>query len=92
MATNRAAIRKQLEEGLNAIFGETYRNLPEEWPMVFDRETSSKAFEEVATSYQALLTKMETAAATTGAKINSLLYEGFVERLKRDLTDEVNRS
>jgi hypothetical protein len=53
---------------------------------------ASKAFEEVATSYQALLTKMETAAATTGAKINSLLYEGFVERLKRDLTDEVNRS
>lgn len=46
MAINRAAIRKQLEEGLNAIFGETYRNLPEEWPMVFDRETSSKAFEE----------------------------------------------
>ena len=53
---------------------------------------ANKAFEEVATSYQALLTKMEQAAASTGAKVNSLLYEGFVGRLKQDLMDEVNRS
>jgi hypothetical protein len=53
---------------------------------------ASKAFEQVATSYTALLQKMEQEAAVAGSKINTLLYEGFVGRLKQDLTDEVNRS
>ena len=53
---------------------------------------ASKAFEQVATSYQELLTKMEGQAAVAGAKINTLLYEGFLGRLKQDLSDEVSRS
>jgi len=53
---------------------------------------ANKAFEQVATSYQALLTKMEAQAAVAGAKINTLLYEGFLGRLKQDLSDEVSRS
>jgi hypothetical protein len=53
---------------------------------------ASKAFEQVATSYQELLNKMTGAAAVAGTKIQTLLYEGFVGRLKQDLQDEVNRS
>jgi len=53
---------------------------------------ASKVFEQVATSYQEMLTKMEAGAAVAGAKINTLLYEGFVNRLKNELMDEVNRS
>lgn len=46
MAMNRADFRKQLQEGLNAIFGLEYRRYPEEWREIFDIETSMKAFEE----------------------------------------------
>lgn len=53
---------------------------------------ANKAFEQVATSYTALLRKMEEDAAVAGAKINTFLYEGFVWRLKQDLTNEVNQS
>lgn len=46
MAMNRMAFRKQLQEGLNAVFGMEYRRYPEEWRDIFDIETSTKAFEE----------------------------------------------
>ncbi len=43
---NRADYRKQLQEGLNAVFGLEYNRYPEEWRQVFDVETSTKAYEE----------------------------------------------
>lgn len=43
---NRNTFPARLEEGLNAIFGMTYRDLPEEWPALFDTEKSRRAFEE----------------------------------------------
>lgn len=46
MAINRTAINKQLQVGLNAVWGLEYKQLPEEWRMVFDVNTSKKAFEE----------------------------------------------
>lgn len=46
MVMNRNQFRKQLQEGLNAIFGLEYRRYPEEWRDIFDIETSMKAFEE----------------------------------------------
>ena len=46
MAMNRADFRKQLQEGLNAVFGMEYKRYPEEWRDIFDIETSTKAFEE----------------------------------------------
>jgi len=46
MAMNRAAFRKQLQEGLNAVFGMEYKQYPEEWKDVFDVTTSEKAYEE----------------------------------------------
>ena len=46
MTMNRAKFRKQLQEGLNTIFGMEYERYPEEWKQLFDTESSSKAFEE----------------------------------------------
>lgn len=46
MAMNRASFPKDLEEGLNAHFGQEYREYPEEYTGVFDTFTSTKAWEE----------------------------------------------
>lgn len=43
---NRTDFRRQLQEGLNAVFGLEYDRYPEEWRDVFDVETSQKAYEE----------------------------------------------
>lgn len=51
MAMTRATWPKDLEEGLNAHFGMTYRELPEEWRMVFTIESSKKSFEEDVLEY-----------------------------------------
>lgn len=37
---------RELQEGLNAVFGKEYRRYPEVWRSLFDVETSAKAFEE----------------------------------------------
>ena len=46
MAMNRADFRKQLQEGLNTVFGMEYARYPEEWKYIFAIERSMKAFEE----------------------------------------------
>jgi len=46
MALNRADFRKQLQEGLNAVFGMSYKSYPEQWREFFAVNTSRKAFEE----------------------------------------------
>lgn len=46
MAMNRASFPKQLEPGLNTLFGLSYKQYPEQWRGVFDFNTSAKAFEE----------------------------------------------
>ena len=46
MALNRADFRKQLQEGLNTVFGMAYKSYAEEWRGIFKVETSAKAFEE----------------------------------------------
>jgi hypothetical protein len=43
---SRSQFRKQLQEGLNAIFGLEYKRYPEEWREIFDVYKSTKAFEE----------------------------------------------
>lgn len=43
---NRAQFRKQLQRGLNAVFGLEYRRYPEQWKDIFDVESSDKAYEE----------------------------------------------
>jgi len=43
---NRARFRKQLQEGLNTVFGLEYRRYEQEWRPIFDVANSSKAYEE----------------------------------------------
>jgi hypothetical protein len=42
MAMNRAQFKKQLQEGLNTVFGLEYRRHPEQWRKIFDVETENK--------------------------------------------------
>ena len=46
MAISRAQLVKELEPGLNALFGLEYKQYGEQWAEIFDTETSDRAFEE----------------------------------------------
>jgi hypothetical protein len=46
MAINRAQLAKELEPGLNALFGMEYSRYENEHAEIFDQETSDRAFEE----------------------------------------------
>ena len=46
MAMNRAQFARQLQEGLNTVFGLEYKRWPEEWRYHVEVEKSKKAFEE----------------------------------------------
>lgn len=42
MAMNRAQFKKQLQDGLNTVFGLEYDRYPEEWRMIFDVESEGR--------------------------------------------------
>ena len=46
MAISRAQLVKELEPGLNALFGLEYKQYANEWNEIFDTEASDRAFEE----------------------------------------------
>ena len=46
MAINRAQLAKELEPGLNALFGLEYARYENEAAQIFDQESSDRAFEE----------------------------------------------
>ena len=46
MPMNRSQFKKQLQDGLNTVFGMEYRRYPEQWRDILDVETSVKAYEE----------------------------------------------
>ena len=46
MAISRAQLVKELEPGLNALFGLEYKQYADEWTEIFETETSDRAFEE----------------------------------------------
>ena len=46
MAINRAQLAKELEPGLNALFGMEYSRYEAEHEEIFETETSDRAFEE----------------------------------------------
>jgi hypothetical protein len=50
MAISRAQLVKELEPGLNALFGLEYKNYANEHAEIFDTENSDRAFEEVMLS------------------------------------------
>ncbi len=43
---NRATFRKELQEGLNTVFGMEYKRYAQEWRPIFEVENSVKAYEE----------------------------------------------
>jgi len=66
MAMNRALFKKQLQEGLNTVFGLEYRQYPEEWRDCFKVENSTKAYEEdtLMSGLGAAVVKAEGAGVT----------------------------
>ena len=46
MAINRAQLAKELEPGLNALFGMEYSRYEAQHTEIYDTETSDRAFEE----------------------------------------------
>ena len=46
MAISRSQLVKELEPGLNALFGLEYKNYASEHAQIFDQENSDRAFEE----------------------------------------------
>lgn len=63
---NRAQFARQLQQGLNTVWGLEYRSHPEEWRRVFQVENSKKAFEEdqLVTGFGAAVVKPEGSAIT----------------------------
>ena len=61
MAISRAQLAKELEPGLNALFGLNYDNYTEEFSEIFAQETSDRAFEEevLITGFGSAPTKTE---------------------------------
>jgi hypothetical protein len=66
MAMTRAQFAKQLQQGLNTVWGLEYRSHPEEWRRVFQVENSKKAFEEdqLVSGFGAAVVKPEGSAIT----------------------------
>jgi hypothetical protein len=66
MAMTRAQFARQLQQGLNTVWGLEYRSHPEEWRKVFSVENSKKAFEEdqLVTGFGAAVVKPEGSAIT----------------------------
>lgn len=69
MAINRAQLVKELEPGLNALFGLEYKRYADETTMIFDTEGSDRAFEEevMLGGFGAAVTKGEGAGVTYDA-------------------------
>ena len=66
MAINRAQLVKELEPGLNALFGMEYSNYENEHSAIFDTENSDRAFEEevMLSGFGEAATKGEGASVT----------------------------
>ena len=66
MAINRAQLVKELEPGLNALFGLEYDQYEDEHTMIFDTESSDRAFEEevMLSGFQEAPVKPEGAPVT----------------------------
>ena len=81
MAVNRAQILKELEPGLNAIFGMEYDRYEREDEYIFDKETSQRAFEEEVqfSGFGAAPVKPEGAAVAYDEA-----REGWVARYQHD--------
>lgn len=92
MAMNRALFKKQLQEGLNTVFGMEYKRHPEEWRDVFDVSNSNKAYEEdvLMSGLGAAVVKAEGAGVTydSGQELWTARYTAETIALAFAITEE----
>ena len=92
MAINRAQLVKELEPGLNALFGLEYKRYADETGMIFDSEGSDRAFEEevMLGGFGAAVNKGEGAGVTydTASEAWTARYQHETVALAFALTEE----
>ena len=92
MAINRAQLVKELEPGLNALFGLEYSKYQDEWKGIFDTESSDRAFEEevMLSGFGNAATKSEGAsfAYDTAQEVYTSRYNHETVALGFALTEE----
>ncbi len=92
MAINRAQLVKELEPGLNALFGLEYSKYQDEWKGIFDTESSDRAFEEevMLSGFGNAATKAEGAgfAYDTAQEVYTSRYNHETIALGFALTEE----
>lgn len=89
---NRALFKKQLQQGLNTVFGLEYRQYPEEWRDIFDVSNSTKAYEEdvLMSGLGAAVVKAEGAGVTydSGSELWTARYTAETIALAFAITEE----
>ena len=92
MAISRSALAKELEPGLNALFGLSYDQYDAEYAAIFSQETSDRAFEEevLITGFGGAPTKTEGAGVSfdNASESYSALYTHETVALAFALTEE----
>lgn len=92
MPITRSQLRKQLEPGLNTLFGLEYKQFPEEWTEIFDVESSNRAFEEdqLMSGFGAAAIKQEGAGVQfdTAAEVWTARYVMQTVALAFSITEE----
>ena len=92
MALNRALFAKQLEPGLNTLFGLEHARYPEQWKEIFETNSSSKAFEEdnLLEGFGAASVKAEGSAVSydTAAELWTSRYNHETIALAFSITEE----
>lgn len=89
---NRTQFAKELEEGLNTVFGLDYKSHPEEWRMLFEVVNSKKAYEEdvLVSGFAAAPVKAEgsSVAFDEGAEAWTSRYTHETVALQFAITEE----
>jgi len=92
MAINRAQLVKELEPGLNALFGMEYSRYQDEWKDIFETESSDRAFEEevMLSGFDEAGTKAEGAGVSydSSQEVWTARYQHETIALAFSLTEE----
>lgn len=92
MAINRSQLMSHLRPGLNALFGTTYNQYPDEGKTVFDQENSNKAFEEeqMVSGFGNAVRKQEgdSVSFDTSQETWKARYENLTYALGYEITEE----
>ena len=99
---NRAQFKRELQEGLNTVFGMEYKRYTEEWRPMYNVETSRKAYEEdvLVAGLGAAPVKPEGAGNSrlksavkrwTNADISSL-NDAFLKKQVRRILEEIEKA